>query len=633
VESPWLTPHPHQHPHAHQRAMTKDDWGQFSANSDGEESDREKQESVRPAANQFASSRFGIAGGCVCAYRKPLLPHGCSTTVCSASVVEKVASRKRLSRDDDASFAAKHAAERTASSTTIGQISQSSSGGTLATTTTTTTTTTTWEGAGPLVFFGAAAPELPEKTSATTTTTNGTSSAASSLTAVERTPPQQRRELSAASELSEFRFNRRGFGGEHQQQERGRPRRRRRSVERQQSFGKNPGDDAAYDDDDDLDDDDRDEDLDDDDDDDEEDLEASSLVSSSRGRFFGDRQGQTIEARVRKRRDDFCGEGRGKSTAWDVERWHVYAPGSASKNTNVNPDRDDVVLTPAFAPRVATRFFSKSDSTRGLTVSFAMGSIRVVSTAFDRYAQYELVVRVDGRRPTSTWRRYSAFRALVASVAADSAPRQIVRTLSAWADAQDAKRIFRCTHPAYLIQRYYHFEHVLREALFELARPSLLLAFFAPDPDEDPRPQFLGLRQHHVDDRRWGDDDDDDFFAVVATTETTTNPGSSETESSLSSSSYYRLQRPKAERRWKDREDNPTTKPRPRRRGGKARHHSTPPVLAASRPIDVAAADDDPAPPNVEEKHQDTPLPPNPLLAALLGVKDVSRRPNDDNAF
>lgn len=191
-----------------------------------------------------------------------------------------------------------------------------------------------------------------------------------------------------------------------------------------------------------------------------------------------------IEARVRKRRDDFCSETRGAKTArWDIERWHVLAPRILRRGDYL-PDRDGVILSPAFRPRVATRFFKLAQSTKGVTISFSMGSIRVVSTGFERYAQYELVVNLDGRTG-SAWRRYSAFRALVASVAAESAPRNIVRTLSAWADAQDAKRIFRCTHPAYLIQRYYHFEHVLREALFELADPSLILAFFEPDDDDD----------------------------------------------------------------------------------------------------------------------------------------------------
>jgi len=215
-----------------------------------------------------------------------------------------------------------------------------------------------------------------------------------------------------------------------------------------------------------------------------------------------------IEARVRKRRDDFCGETRGKAKTarWDVERWHVFAPRLLRRGGEYVPERDGVVLSPAFQPRVATRYFHAG----GRTVSFSMGSIRVVSTHFERYAQYELVVDLDGKRG-SAWRRYSAFRALVSSIAADAAPRHIVRTLSAWADAQDAKRFFRCTHPAYLIQRYYHFEHVLREALFELQDPNLICAFFEPDDDDDaaqaptsrpesPRPDAAAAAAAVVDD-------------------------------------------------------------------------------------------------------------------------------------
>eukprot|EP00633_Aureoumbra_lagunensis_P003445 CAMPEP_0197301652 /NCGR_PEP_ID=MMETSP0890-20130614/50535_1 /TAXON_ID=44058 ORGANISM="Aureoumbra lagunensis, Strain CCMP1510" /NCGR_SAMPLE_ID=MMETSP0890 /ASSEMBLY_ACC=CAM_ASM_000533 /LENGTH=607 /DNA_ID=CAMNT_0042781009 /DNA_START=93 /DNA_END=1917 /DNA_ORIENTATION=+ len=218
---------------------------------------------------------------------------------------------------------------------------------------------------------------------------------------------------------------------------------------------------------------------------------STSSKSTQIKHKFATRRGLRIEARVRKRRDDFCGDAArgGRSARWDVERWHVFAPTLVrDREIEYQPDHDGLILSPAFAPRVATRFFERGqDMMSGLTVSLAMGSIRVVSDGFERFAQYELVVQIDGRAPTSAWRRYSAFRALVASIAAESAPRHIVRTLSAWADAQDAKRMFRCTHPAYLIQRYYHFEHILREALFELSNPHLLLAFFSPEDDEEEK--------------------------------------------------------------------------------------------------------------------------------------------------
>ena len=53
--------------------------------------------------------------------------------------------------------------------------------------------------------------------------------------------------------------------------------------------------------------------------------------------------------------------------------------------------------------------------------------MRVVATPFEKFAQYELRVSIDGAPPRSAWRRYSAFRAFMDCLAADSAPRRIVR--------------------------------------------------------------------------------------------------------------------------------------------------------------------------------------------------------------
>ncbi|KAH8064250.1 hypothetical protein JL721_8395 [Aureococcus anophagefferens] len=168
-------------------------------------------------------------------------------------------------------------------------------------------------------------------------------------------------------------------------------------------------------------------------------------------------------------------------------RWDVLsardpksgAPAVDATNVSTNYRDGGAYLKPAFAPRSATRFFPCAGG-GGVTVALAMGAVRVVATPFEKFAQYELRVSTDGGPPKSAWRRYSAFRAFMDCLAAESAPRRIVRTLSAWADAQDAKKVFRCTHPAYLVRRYYHFEHVLREALFEMESPDLLLSFFAP---------------------------------------------------------------------------------------------------------------------------------------------------------
>ena len=465
-------------------------WGHYSLPSedDGDSEDDQvvEHESVRPVKNhdnRFASSHFGIS--CVCAIgRKP----NCGTTNMCASVgLDKIASRKRLSDENDDS-------KPPSSSSSL-----SSNGGV-------------------------------SRSSATSLRSCGETSSL-----VDQNPEEEDDDDEQPDDLILKKLNEPKLLPEEETPEKSKRRRRKPS----------------------------------------EDPVTVEEPQTPKG-------GLWIEARVRKRRDDFCGDGRGKSTAWDVERWNVYASGSSSPVCD--PDHDDIVLTPAFAPRVATRFFAKRPGQKGMTVSFAMGSIRVVSTAFDRYAQYELVVRVDGRPPSSAWRRYSAFRALVSSVAAESAPRQIVRTLSAWADAQDAKRIFRCTHPAYLIQRYYHFEHVLREALFELEYPPLLLAFFAPDPDDTASSSSE---------------------VVVPVGGSSTTNDHDEAGSFLSTN-----------RRWET-TNGGTNRGKSRRRH---RHHSTPPTL--SEPIPCPQVRHQPIPTS-------TPSPGNPLLAALLGIKEVSRRSND----
>jgi len=555
-----LVPEPATPRRQRDKQVEDDDWGHFNessedeADSDCDVASSASQEKSRPTDNRFASSRFGACGGCSARSHKPLPVCG---SACETRGLDTITSRKRLTLDD---------ADPSSSSSSAFASNQDE-----------------------LLDDDAAATSAREESRSRRKSSLDDTHASSE----QNTNPEVDDDLEAHH---------------HQQQQQQAPptppsplmpktppttTRQRRRQRRRHGSEDNTSDvsdvhslvetdlsdesDSSSDD------------------EDYAQTTKTTDASSSDNESTTGKKHLSIEARVRKRRDDFCGDGRGKSTAWDVERWHVYAP------NGLHPDRDDVVLTPAFASRVATRFFapdatqeSPEKRRRGLTISFAMGSIRVVSTAFDRYAQYELVVRVNGRPASSTWRRYSAFRAFVSSVAAESAPRRIVRTLSAWADAQDAKRIFRCTHPAYLIQRYYHFEHVLREALFELPSPELLVALFAPD-DSDPSLPTVVESQP------------------------------------LSEQPPQVLVHPVSSSSKKTRSRQQTSK---QRRRGKA-------PLASSKPIACAHNDDD----DDDDAHDDdalssdalssdaglsheTPYPSSPLLAAVLGVKDVSRRPN-----
>jgi hypothetical protein len=133
-----------------------------------------------------------------------------------------------------------------------------------------------------------------------------------------------------------------------------------------------------------------------------------------------------------------------------------------------------------------------------VTVAVALGAVRVVATPFETFAQYEVRVALDGGPARSAWRRYSAFRAFAEQLAARCSPIDVARTLTAWGDAEAAKKVFRCVDPAYLVQRYYHFERVLREALFEVDDPQLLLAFFATHPRRTRSAEQLAAQQQRV---------------------------------------------------------------------------------------------------------------------------------------
>ena len=131
-------------------------------------------------------------------------------------------------------------------------------------------------------------------------------------------------------------------------------------------------------------------------------------------------------------------------------------------------------------------------------MAVALGAVRVVATPFETFAQYEVRVALDGGPARSAWRRYSAFRAFAEQLAAQCSPIDVARTLTAWGDAEAAKKVFRCVDPHYLVQRYYHFERVLREALFEVDDPQLLLAFFATHPRRTRSAEQLAAQQQRV---------------------------------------------------------------------------------------------------------------------------------------
>ena len=201
------------------------------------------------------------------------------------------------------------------------------------------------------------------------------------------------------------------------------------------------------------------------------------------------REGVLFEAdvtwkRSRRRRAE-------KALRWEeTERWEALrvrnqAPGVGAEDVAPSLSTDyrglGLVLNPRFAPRVTSRYFPQHFP-RGVTVAVALGAVRVVATPFETFAQYELRVALDGGPARSAWRRYSAFKAFADALSGSCAPVDVARTLAAWGDAEAAKKVFRCVDPAYLVQRYYHFERVLREALFEVDDPHLLLAFFATHP-------------------------------------------------------------------------------------------------------------------------------------------------------
>ena len=186
---------------------------------------------------------------------------------------------------------------------------------------------------------------------------------------------------------------------------------------------------------------------------------------------------------------------------WEALRVRTEAPGVGAEDVAPSLCTDyrglGVVLNPRFAPRVTSRYFAQHFP-RGVTVAVALGAVRVVATPFETFAQYEVRVALDGGPARSAWRRYSAFRAFAEQLAAQCSPIDVARTLTAWGDAEAAKKVFRCVDPHYLVQRYYHFERVLREALFEVDDPQLLLAFFATHPRRTRSAEQLAAQQQRV---------------------------------------------------------------------------------------------------------------------------------------
>ena len=165
-----------------------------------------------------------------------------------------------------------------------------------------------------------------------------------------------------------------------------------------------------------------------------------------------------------------------KQLRWEEKeaelRWRPEAPGVEEDASSLCTEYRGlgVVLNPAIAPRVTSRAAT-------FQYDWSHGGARrrrraTTATPFETFAQYEVRVALDGGPARSAWRRCSAFRAF-ASFAAQCSPIDVARTLTAWGDADAAKKVFRCvTDPHYLVQRYYR-TRVLREALFEVDDPQL----------------------------------------------------------------------------------------------------------------------------------------------------------------
>jgi len=127
---------------------------------------------------------------------------------------------------------------------------------------------------------------------------------------------------------------------------------------------------------------------------------------------------------------------------------------------------------------ITTKAFEDFSSSPAMSyfLALGLGGFRIVQNDAGQHAEFNLIV-VMNSQSYCIWKRYSHFRSLLHHAGRCHSSRQLKKTLAAWGELEKRKPWFRCLHVLYLTEKYALLEVFLKELVYEIKSPNLLVRF------------------------------------------------------------------------------------------------------------------------------------------------------------
>ena len=124
---------------------------------------------------------------------------------------------------------------------------------------------------------------------------------------------------------------------------------------------------------------------------------------------------------------------------------------------------------------VTTKVFEDFSSSRSYYMALGLAGFRIVQNNAGQHAEFNLIVCMNSQT-YCIWKRYNHFAALVED-ARRSTERLLRKTMAAWNNLRSRMKWRRCLSVRYLAQKYVLLEVFLKELVYEIKSPALLIKF------------------------------------------------------------------------------------------------------------------------------------------------------------
>jgi hypothetical protein len=128
--------------------------------------------------------------------------------------------------------------------------------------------------------------------------------------------------------------------------------------------------------------------------------------------------------------------------------------------------------------------FEDYSTSRSYFLALGLGGFRIIQGPQGEHAEFNLIVCMNSQT-YCIWKRYSQFSTLVRHARRCHSRGQLRRTLEAWGNLEQRRKWWRCLDVRYLAQKYSLLELFLKELVYEIKSPALLVKFSSGKLDAD----------------------------------------------------------------------------------------------------------------------------------------------------